>query len=218
MLPHQHDDLNLAGHKLESIYDSDLPRLCEADEKKIREQLAGKSKKNRAVVVPDVNTMRWHHAREEFLSKKLLHRDFSIKGAIVTGEDGRTAWCVWTHLYRDKIDRDGFPMGDLCVLRLVYDEKNPNSEPMVKILFQAAQREAAASKMLDVHVWNPSDLVVKVGRDIAAEDSKGGHPKEVLVHREEESIPALLWLGHIADDSSADVEVEWLANEKFAWC
>jgi hypothetical protein len=205
----------LAGFKLELIHDSDLPRLCTADETKIREQLAGKSKKNRVVVVPDLNTMRWHHAREDFLSKKLLHRDFSVKGAMVTGEHG-SAWGIWTHLFRDKIDRDGLPMGDLCFLRLVCDEENPQSEAMVKLLFQVAQKEAAASKMLDVHVWNPSDLVTRAGRAIATDDSKGGSPKEVLVHREEESIPSLLWLGHT--DSSSTLEVEWLANEKFAWC
>ena len=58
--------------------------------------------------------------------------------------------------------------------------------------------------MAEVEVWNPDEMVLTAAKEIA--------PGAVVVDREKESIASLKWYGKDGGD------VEWLENEKFAWC
>lgn len=208
----------------------DLPKLCRLDEEYMRAEMLGPidgSSKVRVALIPDAQTMQWHHAREEFTAKELFGRTPDTKGAMAqTQNTGDRVWCIWTRTYGN--DRDG---NTLNILRLVTEgsedltmhqdprsESNNNDEktlgPATKskihatsLILQAAQHEAAKWGMRDVQLWNPPPLCVLAARQIK--------PGTEVVHRDEESIASLRW--H-AKELGEGGEVEWVGNEKYGWC
>ena len=174
--------------------------------------------KTHVALIPDLITMKWHHAREEFAAMEMLGRWPDIKGAQVDCEDGSLVWCIWTRTFGTT------EAGNILnVLRICIEGENSRldkSEAMGKItdftdkaklhgvaaVLHAAQVEAARWDMQDVQIWNPAPLIVLAARQI--------EPSTELTHRDDESIASLRWHG----ESEERTKVEWVANEKYAWC
>lgn len=200
---------------------SDLAYLCESDEHSLLSQIS-KFSTPAVALIPDLATISWHHAREEFVAHELLNRTPEVKGAVVNTESGGQAWCIWTKVWASPGDKHG---STLHILRLVVEDSedsvshefSPATEEgcsalqsssavqAVAALFAAAQKEAAEWEMRSVEFWNPNNVALA-----AAKKLDGG--VEVNA-REKESICSLRWYGK--GDGS---DVEWVCNEKFGWC
>ena len=82
-----------------SLYMADLAELCALDEKMLMGEIgrpAQSEPKIQVALIPDVKTMKWHHAREEFAAKEMLARVPDIKGVYTKTEAGDQVWCIWT--------------------------------------------------------------------------------------------------------------------------
>ena len=204
----------------------DLAELCRLNEEYMKadmKELTGGSSNTRVALIPDAQTMQWHHAREEFAAKEMYNRTPDIKGIMVQGEDpGERVWCIWTRTY-GTIQSEN----TLNILRFVIegvtetvkqgsDVENTEaaldalSEKKVQaatLVFKAAQHEAAKWGMRSVQVWNPTHLCVLAAQRI--------RPKIKVIHRDEESITSLRWHG---EELGEGVEVEWVGNEMYGWC
>lgn len=210
----------------------DLPALCAADEEGLRRRLArraakGSSPSAAAVValVPDLATIGWHHAREEFVAAELFgpsRKPPEVKGALVQlpdGKDGsaagsRRAWCYWTRVWSKENSAEDPNV--LHILRLVVEgededgEQGGNEEVVEAVakLFRATRREARDWGMREVWLWNPAEFAVTAAK--RAMDGEGVK----VVDREEESITSLRWYGA----PEMEGKVEWICNEKYGWC
>lgn len=176
---------------------------------KERESLRAASEKTpiaHVAILPDFDHFVWHWAREEFYAEK-LHDDQApplIKGA---GEDKAKVYCAWNRNFGETPQDN-----TLFILRWVYDEPTTPEETeatakAMAAILRRAQLEAHEWDMAKVDVWNPTPLLQKA---VAMLDS----PAE-LVHREKSSIASLRWTGAA---QGLGEEVEWLWNEKYAWC
>ena len=204
------------------LYSGDLKQLCLIDEalviKKGMVGQSAKAGKTLVCLIPDFETLQWHHAREEFLAKELRGGKVpEVKGAYVQLPDRSRLWCVWTRVFGSESDT-------LHILRLVIEgeeqlsaensddsmngeDEGTGSEKVLAVaaLLREAQAEAARWEMNEVQIWNPTSLVVQAARKI--------EPKNAgVIHRDEESIASLRW--HHEDSTN----IEWLGNEKYGWC
>ncbi|KAI7788490.1 lysine acetyltransferase [Diaporthe eres] len=190
----------------------DLAVLCHLDENllrgKIQQQARGlpsSDKKVCAALVPELDQFLWHLMREDFMTKHIFHKTPAVRGALF-GEPGRRIWAVWTRGYYgglDKIEGNTFH-----ILRFVVeDEASPDdyvAEGFTAII-QIAQAEAAEWRSFDVQMWNPSELLKRA--------AEGSGLEYELVNREKDSIASLMWYGDEPTET-----VDWVANEKYAWC
>ena len=199
----------------------DLEYLCEADEHSLLSQIS-KSEKPAVALVPDLATITWHHAREDFVAKELFNRTSDIKGAMVSTESGLQAWCIWTCTWSSPNDKHG---NTLHILRLVVEEGDGftahdfspateegvaavQSSPAVEAvaaLFAAAQKHAAEWGMRTVQFWNPNNVALVAAKKL--------DESVVVQAREKDSICSLRWYG-----KGDGQDVQWVCNEKFAWC
>ncbi|KAK6417364.1 hypothetical protein LTR95_017354 [Oleoguttula sp. CCFEE 5521] len=204
---------------------SDLAPLCNADEALLRSRLAKlSSSKATVALLPDLRTFDWHHAREDFIAKKLHSRNPEIKGAIVGTEEGKRAWCIWTKVWTNPSEKadDTLHILRLVVEDAVYDSfaaaGSSTSESQVNgnagkdnvvqqicALLVAAQHEAKAWDMQHVELWNPTALALKAANAVI--------PETKVVAREKESICSLRWYGEGSGE-----DVDWVCSEKFGWC
>lgn len=203
------------------LYTADLAEMCALDEKMLREEIGRptKSERNiRVALIPDVKTMVWHHAREEFAAKEMLATVPDIKGAYIKTSAGDQMWCIWTRTFGS--DEAG---NTLHILRFMIEGERlarfSETEPIVlepsdqakvqggAALLQAAQLEASKWDMRNVEVWNPSPLIVLAAREVK--------PAVQVIHRDESSIASLRWHGADPEERS---KVDWVANEKYGWC
>lgn len=170
---------------------------------KLREQMASENSANAKVaVLPDFDHFAWHWSREDFFVQKQLP-DRSppvIKGA---GDDDVCVYCTWTRYFDEN---PGF-----YILRWVYDD--PKSSDDEKILVQAiatllrrAQQESHEWGVGNVVIWNPPPLVHKAATVI--------DPELQIVHCDRD-ICSLRWTG---DQHGLSKDVEWVLNERYAWC
>ena len=194
----------------------DLPALCQVDEQLLRRRLEkrGKNEQPALALIPDIATIRWHHAREEFVANELYGKEPLVKGA-VAGKEGERVWCYWTRIFTNPAKEP--PV--LHILRLVVEDEafsdfEPASEtaaekkesPIVQAVaavFAEAQKQAKEWGMSEVQMWNPSGTTL-AGARVLEEGAK-------VVEREEDSIASLNWFGE-------GQEVEWVCNEKYGWC
>lgn len=173
-------------------------------------------------LVTDLRTMQWHHSREEFVAKELFDKLPEVKGAIVRGQEGSRVWSIWTRTFGN--EKDGHTLN---ILRIViegeedFERQTLGHEPSMSSVgssnqqrvlaaasvLQAARQEAAAWKMQDVRIWNPTSLVTLAVKHL--------DPSATLVHRDGESIASLRWRSPGMDPG---VEVRWVVNEKYGWC
>jgi GNAT domain-containint protein len=201
---------------------SDLPELCVRDEELIRKSLtqaASLSDETFVAIIPDVQTIRWHHAREEFVGGEIHGQIPEIKGAIVGEEIGKRVWCYWNRLWYNE-DVEKCEDNTLHILRLVIEEKGlvdwhscqlseediVRLKPSIAALLAAAQKEAVRWQMEDVQLWNPNQVTVEAARYL--------YPSADVIHRDEDSICSLRWYG---DEGALDSLI-WLGNEKYGWC
>lgn len=206
-----------------ALHAEDLKQLCLIDEasviKKGLVSQSAKAGKTLICLIPDWETMKWHHAREEFAAQELLNgRTPKVKGSYFKCQDGSRVWCVWSrffgpessdnvlHILRLVVeDEDQLDLGDSNTNGIASPEESGNEKAQaIATLLWSAQVEAAKWDMKEVQIWNPTPLAVRAARLI--------DPKTEVIHRDEESIASLRW--HHKD--SADVE--WLGNEKYGWC
>jgi hypothetical protein len=183
------------------------------------------SSKTFVAVLPDIETIRWHHAREEFVAKELYGKPPTVKGAIVNSSTpGKRVWCYWTRMWYNE-DPEFSDNNTLHVLRLVIEEKglfnwekhSPEEAeemkpyvPAITALLALAQREAAQWKMAEVEVWNPTEATEAAARLL--------DPEAKLVQRDKESIASLKWYGEKIKEGPVAEYVDWIGNEKFGWC
>lgn len=193
--------------------------------KLLRHTIKDRSKTGKTVVafLPDPETFEWHHGRDNFVSKELHGRAPPVKGAIVYMHGGTRAWCVWARRYKNP-DPQKCEGNTLIILRLVVedpqyinDEATANGHSghaegslsqiqAIASLLAAAQHEAFEWKMEDVELWNPLPTTFKAALLI--------DPEVKVIERDTESIASLMWYG------PAELEngIEWVGNEKYAWC
>lgn len=192
----------------------DAPSLCVKDISALQDSLVrpAPNLKPRVAFVPDYQTMEWHWAREEFMTP-VLRRHLAaagirpdIKGAMTA--DGKR-WVIWN---RDFVRRGS---QQLFIVRAVNLSRSPDEDAEVAQLAHlllAARAEAAVWGLARVVLWNPDDLWLRAARRAAPP------PAAVrLVDRDTDSICSLMMHGPAAGGSSLD-HVDWVANEKFAWC
>lgn len=198
----------------------DIEGLCRIDESWLRSDMAKSTSSNpgiRVALIPDAATMQWHHAREEFLAQELYGRWPLSKGALAKTADGRRTWCIWSRTFNEDV---------LNILRLVVEGENPSGrQPVdaaingdqdnsdramvaaVAAVLQAAQCEASDWGMASVQFWNPSRLTVVAAKVV--------DPSAEVVDREDESLTSLRWHGQAP---SSGIDIDWISNEKYAWC
>jgi hypothetical protein len=179
-----------------------LKRLCTIDEKVIRAELANdEASGKKMAVIPDLQHMQWHHAKEEFVCQTLFGKVPHAKGAI-TGTPGERIWVIWMHRYYS--DPGTVPNDNrLYVLRLVIEDlQAEGNRTHLENVLKMAQREASDWSLGKVVVWDPQPVVVSWLRDSSVEYR--------FVERKEDAIASLNWTG--------EGEVEWVRNEMYAWC
>lgn len=207
------------------ILAGDLDRLCKEDEGIMYKAMASTSyRKIRMMLVPDHDHMLWHHKKEEFVCDKLFGKRPQVKGAIV-GQPGNRIWAIWTHrFYGDP--ESASSCNTLYILRLVIENQAAASSSssegrespcdagqrglqaeQLKAVLQAAQAEAAEWKLDHVILWDPTPLVHELAEQAGVQHCK--------VERMEEGIASLLWYG---EGSGKEDTLEWIGNEKYAWC
>ncbi|CZS96298.1 uncharacterized protein RAG0_05680 [Rhynchosporium agropyri] len=185
---------------------ADIPALCAKDEEYLRKQLdiEAKDGKTHVALIPNHDSMQWHHKREEFVTSKIFKKSPTIKGAI-TGEPGSQVWAVWTRAFYGPLDpKSG---NTLHILRLVIEDERDEEGNVEKLkgILQIAQAEAQEWQLNEVDVWNPSEYLKGLVEKTGVESR--------FVVRDAESIASLMWYGEGDKE-----DVRWVANEKFGWC
>ncbi|EMD91408.1 hypothetical protein COCC4DRAFT_48001 [Bipolaris maydis ATCC 48331] len=205
------------------LYAEDLQDLCETDVALVRRELESRPKGSNTAValIPNIETIRWHHAREEFVANELHSKKPQVKGAIVGTEKGKRVWCYWTRMWynQDPTDTKG---NTLYILRVVTEDggcegssshangtaRDDSHADAVAALLAMAQREAEEWKMEKVEMWAPSLTALAAAKRL--------HPSANVVHRDVDSVASLRWYpehkGPVAN------KIDWVINEKYAWC
>ncbi|KAH7414464.1 hypothetical protein DE146DRAFT_36239 [Phaeosphaeria sp. MPI-PUGE-AT-0046c] len=206
------------------LYAEDVAELCDIDVASIRRSMASRPKGSDTAValLPNVETIRWHHAREDFVGRELHGKAPKVKGAMVGSEKGKRVWCFWTRMWYNN-DPSQAKGNTLHMLRLVIedgnwadtstsrgngDSRHDGHEASIAVLMAMAQREAEEWKMEHVEIWNPTSATVAAAQRL--------HPSAKVVDRDEESIASLQWFPE-HDGPMAD-KIEWIGNEKYGWC
>lgn len=200
------------------MYTDNLAELCKLDEDLIRQSLESRAKGSKTAValIPDVETIQWHHAREEFVGQEVHGRVPKIKGAIVGDEEGKRVWCYWTRTWYNE-DVSAVKGNTMHILRLVVEDdvlgskgvgESQSTSAAIAALLAFAQREAYEWKTEHVELWSPSASAV-AGAQILDKTAK-------VIDRDTESIASLLW--YPEHEGTAADHVEWIGNEKYGWC
>jgi GNAT superfamily N-acetyltransferase len=189
---------DLSAHDLQT-------RICPKAIARLEAQLRTKSKGRPAVtymaIRPDYNHMAWHHAREEFQTRLLRDTNPDIKGV----EDPVTGCAIlWSRVYGDD------PADNkLHVLHTIVPEGDSDAtRKSLAALLLRGQLEARAWDMRGgVELWSPATHVVEAAKFLMGEE------KAKITRRDKESISSVRWVRDCGDE-----EVDWVCNEKFAWC
>ncbi|KAM3508985.1 hypothetical protein MY10362_000870 [Beauveria mimosiformis] len=216
--------------RITELTDQHLEALTARDEQLLRAQLsrpiaaaaaAAARHTLRVAVLPDCATLEWHFRREDnMLPGNLLgSAPARVRGALYTpppgdndDNDARRVWGFWVRSRSDGGSSSSSPVVTvLHFLRLVVeDDARTSDEELAAALggiMEVARREAAGCGASSVEMWNPSAMVTAVFRERLPQ-LEGS-----IVQRDESSLASLRWFGAGSVD-----DVEWVANEKFAWC
>lgn len=105
------------------LFAEDLEELCAADVAAVRKSLESRPRGSNTAValLPNIDTVRWHHAREDFVGHELQGRAPKVKGAMVGTEKGKRVWCYWTRMWYNSnpAEAEG---NTLHILRLVIED------------------------------------------------------------------------------------------------
>lgn len=196
-----------------ALYADDLPDLCFHDEQFLRQrmtQVGGSEIK--IALIPNIETIQWHHAGEEFTAVEMLQRIPLIKGAIAK-LCMRRVWCIWTRGFDDEKSENV-----LHILRLVIEPEDQQRQEAdhhkedddrtivqaVAAVLRAAQYEAAEWDLQRVEIWNPQCTIISAAKEIVPSI-------EVMARKDDESISCLSWYGPEAEIDG----IEWVDNEKY---
>lgn len=185
---------------------NDVPALCVKDIAAVKEKLSRPplDLRTKVAFVPDYQTFEWHWSREEFVAPVLRkHIDIkpAAKGAITA--DGKR-WMIWNRDF-------GKTATQLYIIRYVNLSRSleeTKEEKQIANLFLAAGREAHRWGLQKVIMWNPDEICIRAARRVAGSTVQ-------VVDRESDSIASLMM--HQPKQGSSPQDVEWIANEKFAW-
>lgn len=177
----------------------------------MRKDLTSRSKgSNIAVaVVPNIENIRWHHAREEFVGTELHGKKPEIKGAMVGTEKGKRVWCYWTRMWYNE-DAAQAKGNTLHILRIVVEDEAVSGaelEAAIAALFLMGQQQAEEWKMDEVEAWNPSAATLAAAQRLDASAK--------LVDRDSESIASLMW--YPPHNGTVAETIDWTGNEKYGW-
>jgi GNAT superfamily N-acetyltransferase len=194
---------------VEDLRSMDLGAICQTAISQIESELITKSsmdatKRSYVAVRPDYKHMDWHFAREDFFASALYSSYPEVKGTI----DRKTGCAlIWSRVFQESPEQSGLAMLK-TIIPAHYDTATENTadlEKSIAALLLRAQLEATASNMrAGVEVWNPEKVILRAAKVLANEEDVE------VVTRKDEHICSLRWEG--------EGHVEWLANEKYAWC
>ncbi|KAL8853522.1 MAG: hypothetical protein Q9221_001681 [Calogaya cf. arnoldii] len=209
----------------EEIVEEDIERLCRRDEAMIRDAMAKPTDgvKKLVAILPELDHMLWHIAKEDFAAEQLFSKRPRAKGAIA-GLPGCQAWAIWTHrYYKNPNAEEGGNV--LYILRLVVEgdesankpsstrekgfgeeKEGRQAESLIAVL-QSAQAEAAQWEINYVRLWEPSPWV----QDVITKSNISHR----VIEREEDSIASCLWYG---EGNGQEAPPVWINNEHYAWC
>jgi hypothetical protein len=205
------------------LYAEDLEELCKIDVASVRRSLESRSKNSQTAValLPNIETIQWHHAREEFVGNELHGKKPEVKGAVVGTEKGKRVWCYWTRMWYNPNPAEA-KGNKLHILRVVIEDdgwegssshtngasETHSHDAAIAALLAMAQQEAQTWKMENIEMWAPSPAALAAAKKL--------DPTAEVVHRDSESIACLQWYpehdGPVAD------KIDWIANEKYGWC
>ncbi|KAK4228560.1 hypothetical protein QBC38DRAFT_474699 [Podospora fimiseda] len=199
--------------KVKKIGYHELAELCCVDEKLMRERLRklGREQKDKRVhvaIIPELDQMLWHLMREDFMTKSIFGegRIPQVKGAVY-GEKGKRVWAVWTRGYYGGLEK--MEGNTLHILRVVIEDEQGIDETElmegIRTIVRIAQNEALEWRSETVQMWNPD-------KKLKGAIERMGIEYE-YVDRDKDSIASLMWYGEEGID-----QVDWVANEKYAWC
>ncbi|KAH6856144.1 hypothetical protein B0I37DRAFT_300342 [Chaetomium sp. MPI-CAGE-AT-0009] len=184
----------------------ELAELCAVDEKLLRADLARRgSGKPHVAILPELDALLWHLMREDYMTKSIFGKTPTVRGA-VAGEPGKRVWAVWMRGYYGGLKK--LEWNVLHILRVVVEDPNQPDEELIagfRSIVQIAQHEAAEWKTRDIQLWNPDPKLKGLVEKCGIESE--------FVNRDKDSIASLMWYGE-----EPTAEVDWVANEKYAWC
>jgi hypothetical protein len=195
------------------LTEKDFPKLLEQDLTLLTSKVkktALSTQRPALAIVPDLETMEWHHLRQQFMTSKLFpgRPAPTINGAISAGPVGSRIWIIFSRVFYGPLTDDKAG-NKFYVLRLVVEDERITEENAQKLdaVLRIAQKEAGEWSLKSVAIWNVSEVV----KSLLAKTNL----EYEYVDREEDSIPSLMWYG---EGNGEPEDLEWVANEKFAWC
>lgn len=216
-----------SSSRTQEVMEHDLADLCQKDEAMIRAAMAVPTDgvKGRVTILPDLDHMLWHIAKETFITARIFGKIPRAKGAIA-GSPGNRVWAIWTHRYYGHLISES-PENVLYILRLVVEEDHSANKPQTTLekengmrvatqeekvaaliaVLQHAQAEAAEWQLDHVKLWEPTPWVLDV-----ITNSNIIHS---VAKREKDSVACCLWYDEIGGMEAAPV---WINNEHYAWC
>lgn len=224
------------------LYAEDLEELCEIDVAAVRRSLESRPKGSNTAValVPDIDTIRWHHAREDFVGMELHNKSPKIKGAMVTTEEGKRVWCYWTRMWYNSNPADA-KGNTLHILRLVIEDAKPatnghtndqsnrhtngstngHTNGRVNGSPADASEEAAIAALLamaqhEAEEWKMEHVEMWTPSPTALAAARRLDPSAKLINRDTESIACLRW--YPEHDRPVADKIDWVGNEKYGWC
>ncbi|RDA95060.1 hypothetical protein CP533_2175 [Ophiocordyceps camponoti-saundersi (nom. inval.)] len=221
------DDDNDDVGNIKAITDDQLASLAQQDELRLRHKLASYPSSTpstiRLALIPDLATLQWHFARQDFLSQYIdslpRQSERPIRGALYESneDEGSRVWALWTLKSEpSESQSDGVRnVNTLEFLRLSYPDSISQAQLKtgVEAIINQALRQGRKWLCTSIQIWNPDGDRVRPILDGLS------HLRPEFVVRDDSSIASLLWLG-LGDGSGAEEmeEVDWVANDKFGWC
>jgi len=209
LAPLKQDDYDRAKGQLPSIEElimSDLQYIPAVKyvEQRLQEQSTTRPNTTYVGIRPDLEHFGWHIARDEFQCQLLEKGHPKVKGAIHRETGLALIWCrVFAEREQD---------WQLHILHTVVPPSIQNSADALAVmaaLLLRAQLEASQWDMAaGVEVWDPAELTLAAARKLKSEEQG----KVEVITRDKEHLCSLRWNNH------DNVDVVWLANEKYAWC
>lgn len=198
------------------VTDDVLPTLLARDAELLRAQIAlpydGDPRRVKVAFCPDPALFQSIYMSEDRMLSDYLGKAPTVRGAVYTSSSGTRVWALWRRT-RYRAREDGTPEKyRLHFLRLVVEDRSKLSEEELveglRGVFAVAMREAKIWNCDTVDTWNPSPDICDLVQERIAE------LRAKLVAREQGDVACLLWLGHGSDGR----DIDWVANERYAWC
>ncbi|KOS22946.1 Lysine acetyltransferase [Escovopsis weberi] len=195
------------------ITEEDVPMLAGLDRDLLRRDLSVHKLEDPHRVclafVPSADLHRWHFQRDDFYCNYTFSRTPTARGAVYTppGASQSKVWIFWTRVYNGGVESP--EKNVLYINRFVVEDERISDAELSKAilaLWGLARKEAVEWQLAKINMWNPSDRVRRLVGDIDGLES-------IYVVREEDSIASLSWFGEGPTE-----QVEWVANERYAWC